>query len=102
MTPDVALNILTCVSALALAVNVGRSNIKRTTIADLMASNTALKERVDVLEAESDLKDERILQLEETIDGYTELVRQGALARLDGTGSGNRPAHPKTTKNRGS
>lgn len=96
-----ALNILTGVSALSLAVTVGRSNLKQKTISDLVASNTALKNRVEVLEAEILDKDERIQVLEDTVDGYSELVRKGHVAGLYGAGSGSGPAHPKTTKNRG-
>ncbi len=102
MHPSDVMNVLTAVSAISLAVTVGRSNIKRQTIADLVSSNSALKERVEILEAEVANKNEQIQDLRETIDGYTKLVREGALAGLDGARSGNGSTHPKTTKNRGS
>lgn len=96
------LQVLTCVSALALAVTVGRTNIKRQTIKDLQTSNSALKLRVEILESENTKLKNQVTELEETIDGYSELVRQGHVAGLHGASSGDGTAHPQGTKNRSS
>lgn len=93
-------DIVAAVCVLATAVNVGRNNIKKRTIDDQKILIVTLTARVKVLEEALEEKDERICTLEETVDGYAEMVRQGYISGLRGTGSGNRPASSKTTKNR--
>lgn len=101
------LEILLAVCSITAVVVVGRSNIKKQVISDLQALVMSHEQTINRLKLEniqirtdSDEKDERICALEETIDGYSELVRQGYLLGSSGTRSGNRPAPPKTTKNR--
>lgn len=98
-TKDV-LDLLVYVSAIAVAITVGRTNIKKQTILDLQNLVTAQQQRITSLERELLEKDSRICDLEETVDGYSELVREGYLARGIRQGSGNRPAHSKNPKNR--
>lgn len=101
------LEILTFVCSIAAVVVVGKSNITKQVMSDLQALvmshektiNQLRQENVQ-LKADSDKKDERICALEETIDGYSELVREGYLAGSYGTRSRNSPAPPKTAKNR--
>lgn len=101
------LEILTLVCSLAAVVVVGRSNIKKQVISDLQALVMAHEQTINRLKLEniqlrqdSTEKDERICALEETIDGYSELVRAGYLAGSSGARSRNRPATPKGTTNR--
>jgi hypothetical protein len=94
------LDILAAVVVVVTAVNVGRTNIKKRTIEDQKILIATLSTRVRVLEEEAQEKDERICNLEEAIDGYTELVRQGHISGNSGSGSGNRSTSSKTTKNR--
>jgi len=107
MTVKDFLETLTFVTSIAIVVVVGRSNIKKQVISDLQAlvmshelTIKRLTEDNAALRADSEKKDERICALEETIDGYSELVRQGYLLGGSGPRSGNRPASPKTAKNR--
>lgn len=86
---------------------IGRSNIRKQLISDLQALVLAHEQTINRLKLEniqlrqdSAEKDGRISALEETIDGYSELVRQGYLLGGGGSRSGNSPAPPKTTKNR--
>jgi hypothetical protein len=101
------LEALTFVCSIAAVVVVGRSNIKKQVISDLQALVMSHEETIKnlmrqntQLKADSEAKDERICALEETIDGYSELVRTGYLLGGNGPRSGNRPAASKTTKNR--
>lgn len=88
------LDLLAVACALAVAVTVGRTNIKKQAIADLLAANAGLRERVDILEVKLQERDARIEHLEETIDGYAELVREGHLAGSNRKTSRNRTASP--------
>jgi len=101
------LEILTLVCSLAAVVVVGRSNIKKQVISDLQALVMAHEQTINRLKLEniqlrqdSTEKDERICALEETIDGYSELVRAGYLAGSSGARSRNRSTTPKGTTNR--
>lgn len=101
------LEVLTFVCSVAAVVVVGRSNIKKQVIQDLQALVLSHEQTINQLKLEniqlrreSTEKDGRISALEETIDGYSDLVRQGYLLGGSGARSRNRPASPKTTKNR--
>ncbi len=94
------LDIVAMACALAVAVTVGRNNLKKQTIADLQALCQTLKLKVDELRAEIDQKDKRIEHLEDTVDGYAELVREGYLAGGHRQGGGNRSTSTQNSKNR--
>lgn len=86
---------------------VGRSNIKKQTISDLKDLVLAHEQTINRLKleniqlrADSAEKDKRIYALEETIDGYSELVRAGYLAGSSGARSRDRTTTAKTTTNR--
>ena len=88
-------------------ISVGKSNIRKQLITDLQALVLAHEQTINSLKAEnvrlradSVAKDERICALEETIDGYSELVRKGHLLGGSGPRSRNGATAPKTTKNR--
>jgi hypothetical protein len=90
------------VCAICAVVVVGRSNYKKQVIADLQTLALAHEQTINQLKleniqlrADSAQKDERIRALEETIDGYSELVRQGYLLGSSGQGSRNRSASSK-------
>jgi len=107
MTVKDFLETLTFVTSIAIVVVVGRSNIKKQVISDLQAlvmshelTIKRLTEDNAALRADSEKKDERICALEETIDGYSELVRAGYLAGSSGARSRNRSTTPKGTTNR--
>jgi hypothetical protein len=95
------------VCAICAIIVVGRSNYKKQVISDLQTLALAHERTINQLKleniqlrADSAEKDERIRALEETIDGYSELVRQGYLLGGSGPRSGNYSAAAKTTKNR--
>ena len=99
--------ILLAVVSIAAVVVVGKSNIKKQIITDLQTLVLSHEQTINQLKMEniklrtdSAAKDERICALEETIDGYSELVRQGYLLGSSGARSRNGPATPKTTNNR--
>lgn len=94
------LEILTFVSSIAAVVVVGKSNIKKQVISDLQALVAAHEQTINQLRKDSADKDERIATLEDTIDGYSELVREGYLAGGSGPRGRNSTASSKTTKNR--
>jgi hypothetical protein len=88
------LQALLAVCSIAALVVVGNSNIKKQVISDLQSLVMAheqtintLKEENTKLRSDSAKKDERICALEETIDGYSELVRKGHLLGSSGTRS---------------
>jgi lipase chaperone LimK len=94
--------LLALVSITAIVV-VGRSNIKKQIISDLQALVLAHEQTINQLKLENIQlradsardnaeKDERICALEETIDGYSELVRAGYLL-----GSGGPPGRNRST-----
>lgn len=94
--------LLALVSVTAIVV-VGRSNIKKQIISDLQAlvlahEQTINRLKLENLQLQQDMaeKDGRIQALEETIDGYSELVREGYLAGSSGTRSRNRSTSAKT------
>lgn len=101
------LEVMTFVCSIAAVVVVGRSNIKKQVISDLQALVLAHEQTINQLKLENielhkdnEEKDGRITALEETIDGYSELVRQGHLLGGSGARSRNRSASSKTTTNR--
>ena len=92
--------LLALVSVTAIVV-VGRSNIKKQIISDLQALVLAHEQTINRLKLENlqlqqemAEKDGRIQALEETVDGYSELVREGYLAGFSGARGRNRPAAP--------
>lgn len=100
MTVKDFLEALTFVCSIAAVVVVGRSNIKKQVISDLQALVASHELTIRRLQKEGQEKDERIRALEETIDGYSELVRAGYLTGSSGARSRDRSTPPKTTKNR--
>lgn len=95
-TSNYILDILVGVAALTVALVVGRDNIKKRTIEDLQDLVEVLTLKIDSLEETvCKLRDENA-ELKETIDGYTELVRQGHLAGGSGARGRNRSAAAKT------
>lgn len=101
------LQMLLAVCSIAAIVVVGRSNIKKQVISDLQALVLAHEQTINKLKEEnaevkaawakdSAAKDERIRILEETVDGYSELVRKGHLLGGSGARSRNRPATTQT------
>lgn len=102
MHPKDALDIVAYLVGIGTTVVVVRSNVKKQIIADQQALIEVLQGKVENLEKDMEKKDERICYLEEVIDGYSELVREGHLSGQHGQGSGNRSASAKTTKNRNS
>ena len=102
-----SVEVLLAVCSIAAIIVVGRSNIKKQVISDLQALVLAHEQTINQLKLEniqlrqdSAEKDERILALEETIDGYSDLVRKGYLTGDSGTRGRNRSASSKTTTNR--
>lgn len=92
--------LLALVSVTAIVV-VGRSNIKKQIISDLQALVLAHEQTINRLKLENlqlqqemAEKDGRIQALEETVDGYSELVREGYLSGFSGARGRNRPAAP--------
>lgn len=73
------LDILVGVAALAVALTVGRDNIKKRTIAELKDLVEALEKKIDGLQKTVGKLREENAELKETIDGYSELVREGHL-----------------------
>lgn len=101
MKLDNYVQILLALVSITAVVVVGRSNIKKQIISDLQTLVLAHEQTINRLKLEnlqlqqdSAEKDGRIRALEETIDGYSELVRAGYLAGFSGPRSGNRPTTP--------
>ena len=97
------LQALLALCSITAIVVVGRSNIKKQIISDLQALVLAHEQTINRLKLEnlqlqqdSAEKDGRIRALEETIDGYSELVREGYLSGSSGSRSRNRSTSPKT------
>lgn len=97
---DYAQVLLALVSVAAIVV-VGRSNIKKQIISDLQAlvlahEQTINRLKLENLQLQQDMaeKDGRIQALEETVDGYSELVREGYLAGFSGARGRNRTTSP--------
>lgn len=88
------LEVLMLVCSIAAVVVVGRDNIKKQTISDLQALVLAHEQTINVMKEREKKKDERISALEETVDGYAELVRQGYLIGFRGPPGGNGPTSP--------
>ena len=93
--------LLLAICSITAVVIVGRSNIKKQIISDLQALALAHEQTINRLKLEniqlrkdSAEKDERIRALEETIDGYSELVRQGHLTGFGGPRNRNRSTTP--------
>jgi hypothetical protein len=100
MQPKDALDIVAYLVGIGTTVVVVRSNIKKQTIIDLQALVEVLQDKIEVLEGDVENRDVRIQQLEETVSGYSELVREGYLSGIDRPPSRNRATATKTTKNR--
>lgn len=95
-TSNYVLDILVGVAALTVALVVGRDNIKKRTIEDLQDLVETLTLKIVNLEKTvCQLRDENA-ELKETIDGYTELVRQGHLTGSSGSRGRNRATPAKT------
>ncbi len=94
------LDILVGVAALTVALVVGQDNIKKRTITELQDLVEVLTGKIDTLEKTvGKLRDENA-ELKDTIDGYTELVREGYLSGFGGPRGRNSSATTKTTTNR--
>lgn len=109
-----ALQALLAVCSILALVVVGNSNIKKQVISDLQALVMSHEQTINILKEENtklrkdsadkeaqfqkdrEEKDKRIQALEETIDGYSELVRKGHLLGSSGTRSRNRSASSET------
>jgi len=102
MQPKDALDIIAYLVGIGTTVVVVRSNIKKQVISDLQALVETHEKTIKQLKQDNNEKDTRISALEETVDGYSELVREGHLLGVDRTPSRNRPTATKTTKNRSS
>lgn len=101
MKLDNYVQVLLALISITAVVVVGRSNIKKQIISDLQAlvlahEQTINRLKLENLQLQQDMaeKDGRIQALEETVDGYSELVREGYLAGFGGARSRNRPATP--------
>jgi hypothetical protein len=88
------LETLMLIVSITAVVAVGRNNIKKQIITDLQALVLSHQLTIEKLKKDNEEKDIRICELEETVDGYAELVRQGHLAGFGGPRSRNRPAAP--------
>lgn len=88
------LEILMLVVSITAVVAVGRNNIKKQVITDLQALVLSHQLTIENLKKQLEEKDVRICELEETVDGYAELVRQGHLAGSGGSRGRNRSASP--------
>ena len=73
------------------------TNIKKQVITDLQALVLSHQLTIENLKKQIEERDVRICELEETVDGYAELVRQGHLSGVSGTRSRNRSTSAKTT-----
>jgi len=107
MPPKDILDILVYVSAIAVAITVGRTNIKKQTIADLCLLVEAHEKTIKQLREENQVQasvmqqqDHKIVYLEGVVYGNTQLVPGGLVAGSIRQGSGNSPVDPKTSKNR--
>lgn len=107
MQPKDILDIIVFAAAIATAITVGRTNIKKQTIADLMTlvevhqlTITELKDENREQAALISQQNNKIVYLEGVVYGNSKLVQGGSVARSPGPGSGNSPANPKTSKNR--
>lgn len=94
------LDYLAYACALSAAVTVGRANLKKHIIEDLKTLVLAHEKTIVQLKKDNADKDERICALEETVDGYAELVREGHIAGGSGATSRNRATPSKIAKNR--
>lgn len=108
MTLSDFVEVLLAICSIAAVTVVGHSNIKKQVISDLQALVMAHEQTINKLKEEnaevkaawakdSKAKDERIRVLEETVDGYSELVRKGHLLGSSGTRSRNRSTTTETT-----
>lgn len=94
------IDIVTIIIATGAATAINRSSVKKQTIQDLKDLAETQQLEIDSLKRQIEEKDKRICHLEEIVDGYAELVREGHLAGSNGPRSGDGSANPKTTKNR--
>jgi len=99
------IEVLLAIFTIGGMVVVGRSNIRKQLITDLQSlvlahEQTINKQKDEIVQvkaawaADSTIKDERIRVLEETVNGYAELVRQGYLSGFGGPIRGNGPVTP--------
>jgi len=89
------LDIVTIIFAMAAALAINRSNVKKQTISDL-------KDLVEVQQLKIESLEEELEELRAIVEGDPELVREGSVAWSHGPRGGNSSTHSKTTKNRGS
>jgi len=101
MQPKDALDIIAYLVGIGTTIVVVRSNVKKQTIEDLQTLVEAHEKTIKQLKSGNKYKDERISVLEETVDGYSQLVREGYLSGINRPSGRNRTAITKTTKNRG-
>jgi hypothetical protein len=94
------LDILVGMSALAVAFVVGKDNIKKQTIKDLKDLVVTLTLKIEVLEDTVGKCRDANTKLKDTVDGYTELVREGYLFGRGGSRGRNNSAAAKIAKNR--
>jgi hypothetical protein len=89
------LETLMLIVSITSVVAVGRNNIKKQVITDLQALVLSHQLTIENLKKQIEEKDVRICELEETVDGYAELVRKGHLPGSSGARGRNRPAPSK-------
>lgn len=79
-------------AAIAVSVTVGKSNLKKQTIADQSALIDTLKEQLADRES-------HIEHLEARLERYAKLVGEGPVARSHGGSGRDGPASPEATEN---
>jgi hypothetical protein len=97
---NIILDILVAVAALTVAVVVGRDNIKKRIITELRDLVKVLTTKVDTLEETVGKLRYENAELKETVDGYSELVREGYLSGFSRPRGRNSSATTKSTTNR--
>jgi hypothetical protein len=95
-----ALDILAYLCGIAVAVTVGRNNLKKQTIADQANLIVVLHQEIALLKEQNAGQEQRIKCLEGKLDGNAQVVGRGPVALGHRKSSGNSPASPQTPKNR--
>lgn len=93
MQPKDALDIIAYLVGIGTTVVVVRSNVKKQIIEEQKLLIEAHEKTINQLK-------KRVAYLEEVVDGYTDMVREGHLSGIDRPSSRNRTAATKATKNR--
>lgn len=101
MQPKDALDIVAYAAAISAALVIVKSNYKRQTIEDLKNLAATHESLIAALKLQNEQQAIEIVELRETIDGYSELVREGYLAGGNRQGGRNSSAYSKNSKNRG-